>query len=76
MIKTLIDYVKEDDYLISVFKNKIHVFGVYTIIDYTSSNIILKLNNEIIKIYGTDLIINKYEKKEILITGIFKRMEK
>ena len=54
--------------------NKVHILNYKSIIDINSNSVIIKLDNNLCKIYGSDIKLVKLDKKELLISGIFERI--
>lgn len=75
MLKNLINYVKDNDYLIGTYKNKIYIYNYTSIIDINTSSIKIKLNDKNLKINGDNLCIKKLENNEILVEGNYKGLE-
>ena len=67
MLRNLINYVKDDDYLIGVYSNKVYIYNYKKIIDLDNSYITIDLGSKRIKIKGKNLNVNKLENNEILI---------
>lgn len=67
MLRNLVSYVKDSDYLIGVYKNKIYIYNYKYIIDVNSDNIKINLGDKKIKINGKNIVVEKLENKEILI---------
>ncbi len=67
MLRNLVSYVKDKDYLIGVYKNKIYIYNYKYIIDIDSNLIKIDLGDKKLRINGKNLIVEKLENKEILI---------
>ena len=66
---TLINFLYDKEYFISIYESYIHVFNYEELISLTSKLIILKMEKFNLEIKGDNLFITKMEKKEILIKG-------
>ncbi len=75
MRTNLIDYIKDNDYLIGIYKNSIYIYNYKEIINISKIEIKIKLNNKDLIIKGKDLYIKKMENKEIYIEGVYKGIE-
>ena len=75
MLDTLKTYLKNEEYRISLLKSKIHIMNYQSIIDITETEAFIKINNKIVKIYGNSFKLLKLDKKELLISGMVKRVE-
>lgn len=70
MFNKLLKYIKNDEYLISISNNKIHLYNYKSILDITDNKISLLLNNnKNIIIKGNNIITRKMENKEMILDG-------
>lgn len=69
------DYIIDDTFKLTLTEKYIHVYNYGKIIDIDNTRVILNKKNKEIKIHGKDLVINKLDKVEMLITGEFKKVE-
>lgn len=69
IIDKLDRYLNDNDYKIIFDNNKLNIVNYDEIIDFSLSNIKVKLKDKIISIDGKNLVINKMIDNEILITG-------
>lgn len=75
MLKNLISYIKDNDYLIGIYEHIIYIYNYDNIIDINISSIKIKLKNRNLLIKGDNLYVKKLENKEISIKGNFKGIE-
>lgn len=75
MISKITNYINNIDYKITISLDKIHIYNYKSIIDITDSEALIKIDNKVIKIIGTDIKLLKLDKKELLISGCFKGLE-
>lgn len=75
MIENLVNYIKDDDYLIGIYTNMVHIFNYKKVINVLTSEIIIEVKNIRVKILGENLIIKKMDKFEMLINGKIKRVD-
>lgn len=75
MLDTLKTYLKNEEYRISLLNGKVHIMNYQSIIDITETEAFIKINNKIVKIYGNSFKLLKLDKKELLISGLVKRVE-
>ncbi len=68
-------YLIDKTYSITIKNNYIHIINYIEIIDFSSSKIVIKHQKGITTIIGTNLIISKMLKDELLITGKIKIIE-
>ncbi len=71
---TLINFLYDKDYFISIYDTYIHVFNYKDLVSLTSKLIVLKMNRFILEIKGEDLFITKMIPNEILIKGVIKNV--
>lgn len=69
IIDKLDRYLNDNDYKLILNNNKLNIVNYDEIIDFSLSNIKVKLKDKIISIEGKNLVINKMVDNEILITG-------
>ena len=67
MLRSLINYVKDNDYLIGIYNNKVYIYNYKKIINIDNNYIKIDLGSKIIKIKGKNLSVKKLESNEILI---------
>lgn len=75
MIENLIEYIKDEDYLVGIYKGTTHIFNYIKILDISPNEIFISLKNQKIKLFGENLIVKKLDKNEILIKGKIKRVD-
>lgn len=71
---TLVNFLYDKEYFISIYNNFIHVFNYKELISLTSKLVILKLDKFKLEIKGEDLFITKMTSNEILIRGVIKNV--
>lgn len=76
MLEIFKNYLNKEDYYIVLYSNYIYIYKYINIIKFTDKFISLKLNKLTINIYGTDMLITKMEKNELLIKGNILKLEK
>ncbi len=75
MLKNLISYVKDDDYLIGIYKNFIYIYNYNKIISINKDKITIIVKDKTLKILGESLYMKKMENKELVIEGVFKGID-
>ena len=75
MIENLVNYIKDDDYLIGIYTNMVHIFNYKKIINVLNNEIIIEVKKIRVKVIGENLIIKKMDKFEMLINGKIKRVD-
>lgn len=74
MFRNLNSFLNNEIYKVSLLPNKVHILNYKSIIDINSNSVIIKLDTNLCKIYGSDIKLVKLDKKELLISGIFERI--
>lgn len=74
MFRNLNSFLNNETYKVSLLPNKVHILNYKSIIDINSNSVIIKLDKNLCKIYGSDIKLVKLDKKELLISGIFERI--
>lgn len=69
IIDKLDRYLNENEYKLILDNNRLNIVNYEEIIDFSLSNIKVKLKDKIASIEGRNLVINKMVDNEILITG-------
>lgn len=75
MLKSLISYVRDYEFSVTICKNKINVVNFKEIIVMEDNKIVLSSNYNKITIKGNNLTINKLLDNELLIMGEFSSIE-
>lgn len=75
MIKKIVHYIKDDDFKIRYFNNKVNIVNYEKILEIKDDMITLSKDNKLILIKGEDLKLTKLLDNEILINGIIKKIE-
>ena len=75
MFKDLREYIMENEFKITILKNKINIINYDRIINLTDNEVSLKVENTKIKVYGNNLMLNKLLDREILLTGKVSKVE-
>lgn len=63
------NYLNDNEFRVTVFANKIDIINYTSILDFSSTEISVKVNNKIVIVTGDDLIISKMYDDELLIKG-------
>ena len=69
IIDKLDRYLNENEYKLILDNKRLNIVNYEEIIDFSLSNIKVKLKDKIVSIEGRNLVINKMVDNEILITG-------
>jgi sporulation protein YqfC len=75
MFSKILDYIKDNELKISLFKDKINVVNYKEILVFDDNKIVIDCSSLILTISGSDLIINKLYNYELLITGNINKIE-
>ena len=69
MIRKLVDYVKNEEFQLTVFKDRIHILNYEEVLSLEDHLIRIKACSKTILIRGENLVVNKLLDQEILIFG-------
>lgn len=75
MLRELTNYVKEQEFFINIWKNKINIVNFKKIVILEEEKIVVMSPDNKIVIKGKKISINKLLDDEILITGNFYSIE-
>lgn len=75
MFKDLREYILENEFKITITKNKINVVNYNKIINLTDTEVSLISDGMKVRIYGNNLLLNKLLDREILLTGKISKVE-
>lgn len=75
MLEKITNYIRNDEFSISIWNNKINLLNFKKIIILTEEKIIVSFKDEIVTIKGENLSIKKLLEKEILVTGKINTIE-
>ena len=71
MFRKIHNYLIDDTFRFTVFKDGVHLFNYKEILSLKNNNIVIK-GEFLIEIFGVNLVLNKMLDNEVLITGIVK----
>lgn len=63
------NYINENNFKITIGINYVNIVNYTLVLDFNSNLVSIKYNNGIVEISGTNLVVNKMLKDEILVTG-------
>lgn len=63
------NYINENNFKITIGINYVNVVNYTLVLDFNSNLVSIKYNNGIVDISGTNLVVNKMLKDEILVKG-------
>ena len=69
LYKTMKNFLMDFDYYIDLYQNKIHVFNYIDIEKLTDVEIILSMSEFSLCVKGSNFVVKRLEKREILIEG-------
>lgn len=75
MFENLKEYIKDDEYLISLMDNKLHCYNYLAIQRITDIEVIIKFKKNKVLVKGKNFILKKLEKNELLISGTILNIE-
>ena len=71
MFRKMHNYLIDDTFRFTVFKDGIHLFNYKEIMSLKNTNIVIR-GEFLIEVFGLNLVLNKMLDNEVLITGIIK----
>lgn len=71
----MIDYIKDTELKINVYKDKVNIVNYDEVLDFSDNKITIKVGNTHILVLGNGLVINKLFDREILILGEISSVE-
>lgn len=69
MIDKIRDYIRDDEFKLTIFKDRLHIINYLEILTLSNKQISVDTGDNLIVIKGENLILNKLLDNEILITG-------
>ena len=69
MIDKIRDYIRDDEFRLTIFKDRLHIINYLEILTLSNNHISIDTGDNLIVIKGENLILNKLLDNEILITG-------
>lgn len=66
---TMLNFLYDKDYFISLYENHIHIYNYEELIDINETHVIFKFTNFTLNIDGDSLFITKLLPNEVLIKG-------
>lgn len=75
MFRGMIDYIKDTELKINVYKDKVNIVNYDEVLDFSDNKITIKVGNTHILVLGSNLVINKLFDREILILGEISSVE-
>ena len=71
MFKKIHNYLLDNGFRFTVFKDGIHLFNYKEILSLKNNNIVIR-GEFILEVSGSNLVLNKMLDNEVLITGVIK----
>ena len=71
MFKKIHNYLLDNSFRFTVFKDGIHLFNYKEILSLKNNNIVIR-GEFILEVSGSNLVLNKMLDNEVLITGVIK----
>lgn len=75
MFKDLREYILENEFKITILKDRINIINYDKIINLTDTEVSLITEGTKVRIYGNNLLLNKLLDREILLTGKISKVE-
>lgn len=71
MFKKIHNYLLDNSFRFTVFKDGIHLFNYKDILSLKNNNIVIR-GEFVVEVNGNNLVLNKMLDSEVLITGMIK----
>ena len=71
MFKKIHNYLLDNSFRFTVFKDGIHLFNYKEILSLKNNNIVIR-GEFVVEVSGNNLVLNKMLDSEVLITGMIK----
>ena len=71
MFKKIHNYLLDNSFRFTVFKDGIHLFNYKDILSLKNNNIVIR-GEFVVEVSGNNLVLNKMLDNEVLITGVIK----
>lgn len=75
MLKSLTNYIKNNDFSLNLYDKNIYINNFIDILVLESDKVVISIPNGKIIIKGSNILINKLLDKEILLSGCFSYIE-
>lgn len=75
MINRIRQYIKDEEFRLTIFSNRLHVVNYVEMLSLSSDRISFLTDKFRIVIKGKDLTVNKLLDKEVLILGVILNVE-
>lgn len=69
IINSIRSYILEDEFKITYLNNRVNIVNYLSIGSIDSNKVIIKYNNGIVSVKGSNLVLSKLMNSEILISG-------
>lgn len=69
------EYIIDDNFKLTLTEKYIYIYNYGKILSISDTLVTIIYKNKEIKIYGSSILINKLDKKEMIVTGNFKKVE-
>ena len=75
MLERMGQYIHDREFRFTVFEDKIHIINYQRIILLEDDSVMFHSNQKIVRIKGTNLVLNKLLEDEMLLTGNIQKIE-
>jgi len=69
MLDRVKDYIKDEEFRMTIFKNRVHIVNYQEVLSLEPSRVSIQIENKRMILKGTKLIVKKLLDHEILIQG-------
>ncbi len=75
MLERVKDYIKDEEFRMTIFKNRVHIVNYQEILSLEPSRVSVQIENKRMVLKGTKLLVKKLLDHEILIQGEIHSLE-
>ena len=75
MIEKLRNYIKDNEFRLTLLENKVHIINYSEILSLDSKRISIQTNDNMYVIKGYNLVLNRLLDNEVLIDGVILSIE-
>ncbi len=75
VLKTIVDYMKDDEFRLTLFKDRVHAINYDEVLSLESDLIRMRVGTKTVYIRGNHLVVSRLLEEEILIMGYVQGIE-
>lgn len=75
IIQKMRSYLLDDELMINIYNDKVHLVNYQSIIHFDSNSVMIKCDKNNVVIKGHNLVVSKLMNNEVLVSGTIKELE-